>query len=298
MIFLVELLIRKSNYMKQILVLLVVMFSFVQIQAQREYLPTEDDLKHFHLTKTYVVLEANPIAEYNFEIQDAVKKYWNITEYEFIKFEEFAEKSADENASFLYLAAVNFEKDKSHTRYKFLCVSLGGDYESLDDLKDVANLPLSYHGVDADRYAYKLGTMVQFLQNHIGMITKNPDMVTQNVYKHYNENMADARQKTIYVVADELDKPVSSEARIRQVYPYDVKIVEPEEIKERIMAGDENAVFLHKVGPEGKQMNARVYKILVGAADGKFYYFDYHKVNAKKPDAFLESDFKKLAKAN
>jgi hypothetical protein len=294
----VELLIRKSNYMKQTLAILFVIFSFVQIHAQREYLPTEEDLIHFHKTKTYVVLSSNPMAEYNFEIQDAVKKYWDITEYEFIKFEDFDAKSVDKNASFLYMAAVNFEKDKSHTRYMFLCVSLGGDYQSIDDMKDVANLPLSYHGVNEDRYAYKLGTMVKFLQNHIRLITANPDLVTQNVYKHYNENMADARQKTLYVLENELDKSVSSEARIRQVYPYEVKIVEPEEIKELIMAGDENAVFLHKVGPEGKKMNARVYKILIGAADGKFYYFDYHKVNSKKPDAFLESDFKKLAKAN
>jgi len=284
--------------MKHTLALLLVIFSFTQINAQREYLATAEDLDHFHTTKTYVVLSDNPMAEYNFEIQDAVKKYWNITEYEFIKFDEFGEKSADKNASFLYVAAVNFEKDKSHTRYKFLCVSLGGDYVSIDDMKDVANLPLSYYGVDEDRFTYKLGTMVKFLQNHIKLITENPSMVSQNVYKHYNENMADARQKTLYMLEEELDKPVSSEARIRQVYPYEVKIVEPEEIKELIMAGDENAVFLHKVGPEGKKMNARVYKILIGAADGKFYYFDYHKVNSKKPDAFLESDFKKLAKAN
>jgi hypothetical protein len=180
----------------------------------------------------------------------------------------------------------------------FLCVSLGGDYHSIDDMKDVANLPLSYHGVDEDRYAYKLGTMVRFLQDHIRLITENPDMVSQNVYKHYNDNMADVRTKTLYLLEEELEKSVSSEARIRQVYPFEVKIVEQEEIKELIMAGDENAVFLHKVGPEGKKMNARVYKILIGAADGKFYYFDYHKVNLKKPDAFLQSDFKKLAKAN
>ena len=284
--------------MKQILALLIVIFTFVRIDAQREYLPTPEDLDQFHKTKTYVVLTSNPLSDYNFEIQDAVKKYWNITEYEFINFEEFDAKSVDTNASFLYMAAVNFEKDKSHTRYMFLCVSLGGEYESIDDMKDVANLPLSYHGVNEDRYAYKLGTMVRFLQDHIRMITANPGMVSQNVYKHYNENMADVRQKTLYLLEEELDKPVSSEARIKQVYPYAVKIVEPEEIKELIMAGDENAVFLHKVGPEGKKMNARVYKILIGAADGKFYYFDYHKVNVKNPDAFLESDFKKLAKAN
>jgi hypothetical protein len=64
------------------------------------------------------------------------------------------------------------------------------------------------------------------------------------------------------------------------------------------MNGDPDAVFLHKVGPEGKKMEARVYKILIGAADAKFYYYDYHKASSKNPDAFLLSDFKRLEKAH
>lgn len=284
--------------MKKYIALLLVIIPLLHLQAQREYLPTPEDLTRFHTTKTYVVLSDNPMAEYNFEIQDAVKKYWDITEYEFLQYDDFGDKSVDQNASFLYMAAVNFEKDKSHTRYMFLCLSLGGDYETIDDMKDVANIPLSYYGVDEDRYTYKLGTMVRFLQDHIRLITENPGMVSQNVYKHYNDNMADMKGKTLYLVEEELARSVSSEAKIRSVYPNEVQIVEPDEIKKLIMEGDENAVFLHKVGPEGKKMNARVYKILIGAADGKFYYFDYHKVNSKKPDAFLESDFKKLARAS
>ncbi len=284
--------------MKRLFALLLAMVPFIHLQAQREYLPTAEDLNHFHTTKTYVVMGANPLSDYNLEIQDAIKKHWDITEYEFLPFSQFGAKSVDKNASFLYVAAVNFEKDKSNTRYKFLCLSLGGDYETIDDMKDVANLPLSYHGVDEDRFAYKLGTMIRFLQDHVRLITENPDMVSQNVYKHYNDNMAEVKGKTLYLVEDELAKSVSSEARIRKVYPYEVKIVDREEIKQLIMDGDENAVVLHKVGPEGKKMEARVYKILIGAADAKFYYFDYHKASGKKPDAFLESDFKKLAKAS
>ncbi len=283
--------------MKKIAILLLVMLPLIYLQAQREYLPTVEDLTRFHTTKTYIVLSDNLMSEYNMEIRDAVGKYWNITEYEFLDFDDFGDKSVDKNASFVYTAAVNFEKDRSYTRYMFLCVSLGGDYESINDMKDVANLPLSFHGVDEDHYTYKLGTMVRFLQEHIRLITENPDMVSQNVYKHYNDNMGDMKGKTLYLVESELAMEISSEARIKSVYPNAVKIVEPEEIKELIMAGDENAVFLHKVGPEGKKMNARVYKILIGAADGKFYYFDYHKVTSKNPDAFLESDFKKLARA-
>jgi len=283
--------------MKKITISLLCVMLSLPLLAQREYLPTPEDLEHFYRTKTYVVLTDNPISEYNLEIQDAIKKYWDITDYEFIKFRDFEEKSVDKNGSFLYTAAVSFEKDKSYTRYLFLCLSLGGDYESLDDMKDITNLPLSYYGVDEDHYAYKLGTMIKFMQNHIRLITENPGMVSQNVFEHYNENMADVRGKILYFVEEELEREVSSEARIRSVYPLPVKIVEREEIRNLIMEGDEDAVFLHKVGPEGKKMNARVYKILIGAGDSRFYYFDYHKASEKNPDAFLGKDFKKLARA-
>jgi len=283
--------------MKKYYSLLLLLIPLVQLQAQREYLPTQEDLDHFHTTKTYVVLESNPLSEYNFEIQDAVKKLWNITEYEFLKFDDFAKKSDDKNASFLYLATVSFEKDKSDTRYQFLCLSLGGNHTSLDDLKDVANIPLSFYGVDSDHYAYKLGIMIRFLQYHVNLITNDISIVDANVYNYYNKNMADVKEKTIYVVEDELEREISTPSKIRAIYPYEVKIVDRETIKELIIAEDPDAVVLHKVGPEGKKMNARAYNILIGAADAQFYYFDYHKVTDKNPDAFLSSDLSKLARA-
>jgi len=283
--------------MKKYYALLLLLIPFIQLQAQREYLPTQEDLDHFYKTKTYVVLETNAISDYNIEIQDAVNKFWNITEFEFLKMEDFAEKSKDKNASFLYLAGVSFEKDRSNARYQFLCLSLGGDRVSIDDLKDLANIPMAYYGVDSDHYAYKLGIMIRFLQYHVKLITEDHSVVRQNVYKYYNENMADVKGKTLYLVEEELARDVNSLSKIKAVYPGQIKLVDRETIKELIMAEDEDAVVLHKVGPEGKKMNARVYKILIGLAEAKFYYFDYHKVNAKKPDAFLASDFKKLAKA-
>jgi hypothetical protein len=283
--------------MKKYLAFLLLLVPFVQLQAQREYLPTQEDLDHFYTTKTYVVLETNAISDYNIEIQDAVKKFWDITEYEFLPMKDFAEKSRDKNASFLYLATVSFEKDKSNARYQFLCLSLGGDRVSIDDLRDVANIPLGYYGVDSDHYAYKLGIMIRFLQYHVRLITENPDIISQNVYKYYNDNMADLKGKTLYLVQEELASDVNTLSKIRAIYPGEVKLVDREAIKELIMAQDPDAVVLHKVGPEGKKMNARVYKILIGLAEAKFYYFDYHKVSNKNPDAFLASDFKKLGKA-
>jgi len=283
--------------MKKYYALLLLLIPFIQLQAQREYLPTPEDLEHFHTTRTYVVMESNPMSDYNIEIQDAVKKFWDITEYEFISMDEFADKSFDKNASFLYLAGVSFEKDRTNTRYEFLCLSLGGDHVSLDDLKDVANIPMSFYGVDEDHFAYKLGIMVRFLQYHVRLITEHPNIVDANVYNYYNKNMADVKGKTLYLVGDELERDISTVKKIKAIYPYDVKIVNREEIKQLIMAEDPDAVVLHKVGPEGKKLKARVYNILIGAADAQFYYFDYHKESEKNPDAFLASDLKKLARA-
>jgi len=283
--------------MKKTFAFLLVIITFVHLQAQREYLPTETDLEHFYTTLTYVVLEENQLSDYNIEITDAVKKFWDITEYEFIKMKDFPKYSENENASFLYPATVSFEKDRSNTRYQFLCLSLGGKNFNIDELRDMANIPLSYHGVDSDHYSYKMGTLVRFLQYHVRLITEDPSIISQNIYKHYNENMGDLKGKTLYVVEDDLGREVNSLSKIKAIYPYEVKIVDRETIKEIIMAENVDAVVLYKVGPEGKKMNARVYKTLVGVSDAKFYYFEYHKVTSKKPDAFLASDFKKLAKA-
>jgi hypothetical protein len=284
--------------MKNVFLIVCLLISFFELAAQREYLPTPEDLAKFKTTKTYVVLNDNPLSDYNFEIEDAIKKHWTITDYEFLPHDDFAEKSLDANASFLYVAAVSFEKDKSRNRYMFLCLSLGGpDHENIDELKDITNLPLSYHGVDEDRYTYKLGTLVRFMQNHVQLLISDPDLVSQNVYQHYNENMGDLSTRTLYLVEDEIERTIASESSLREIYPYAVNIVTREEIKDLIMEGDENAVFLHKVGPEGKKMNARVYKVLIGAADAQFYYYNYHKVSAKKPDAIIENDFRRISKA-
>lgn len=283
--------------MKKILFLFIALIPLCGLQAQREYLPTEEDLEAFKSSKTYIVLDASPMSEYNFEIRDAVEKYWNLTDYEFIDRTDFEENATDETKSFLYLAIVSFEKDKSLTMYNFLCLSIGGDYPTMGEMKDIVNIPISFYGVEEEHFAYKLGTLVNFMQNHVNLISDNPELVSQNVFKHYNDNMADIQSKTLYLVKDEMERKAQTESAIKAVYPYDFKFVTREEIKEAIMNKQEDVVFLHKVGPEGVRLTSRVYKILIGTENSQFYYFDYHKITPKAPDGFLLSDFKKLGKA-
>jgi len=273
-------------------------FTMASLVSMAQTVPTRDDIQAFFRTKTLVVLESNPLSEFNLVIQDVVKNQWEITDYEFIQASEFDELRMDPQYSFLYTTKVTFANDKTDAVYKFLHLSLGGDYFRMNQMPDLASVPISFANVGEEHFAYKIGIFVRFVQNHAKLIKEDPSIVSDNVLKHYNENMGDVSNKTLYLLKDELAPEVNSLARIKKVYPHRVKLVEKEDIEEAIKSKKEDVVFLHKVGPEGTKINARCYKILIGASDAKFYYFDFHKVSKKDPDGFLESDFKKLERKN
>lgn len=282
--------------MRKIVIQGIILFCLTGSLFAQSYVPTRDDINAFFHTKTLVVLEDNPLLEYNGVIKDIMKQEWNITPYEFISKNEFEEKRKDPQYSFLYMTGVTFENDKTDAKYRFLHLSLGGDYFRLNQMPDIASVPLSYFSVEEDNYIYKLGILVRFIQKHANLIHEHPEIVSENVFKYYNKNIKDIKSKTLYLLEDELAKEVNSAARIKKVYPYKFKIVTKDDIAQAIKDRDDNIVFLHKVGPEGTKINARCYNIIIGAGDANFYYFDYHKINDKNPDGFLEKDFKKLAK--
>lgn len=268
-----------------------------RVQAQG-YVPSREDIMAFFTTKTLVVLEDNPLLEYNSIIKKVMQQEWNITEYDFISNKEFEEKRMDAQYSFIYMSQVTFEGDKTDASYRFLHLSLGGDYFRLNEMPDLASVPLAYYSVEEERYAYKLAVLVRFIQNHAKLLRERPEIISANVLKHYNDNIKDIKGKTLYLLEEELAPSLNSAARISKVYPYEFKLVTMEDIEEAIKNRDPDVVFLHKVGPEGTKLDARCYNIIIGAADANFYYFDYHKVSDKSPDGFLESDFKNLSKSD
>jgi hypothetical protein len=260
------------------------------------YVPSREDVNTFFTTKTLVVLEDNPLMEYNSIIKKVMQQEWNITPFDFITNKEFETKRMDAQYSFIYMSKVQFEADKTDASYRFLNLSLGGDYFRLNEMPDIASVPLAYYDVDEEGYAYKLGILVRFLQNHAKLIHEHPEIISANVFKHYNDNIKDIKGKTLYLLQDELAPQVNTEAKIRKVYPFAFKLVTMDDIEEAIADRNPDVVFLHKVGPEGTKLDARCYNVIIGAADANFYYFDYHRISDKNPDGFLESDFRNLVK--
>jgi hypothetical protein len=280
--------------MKKVLAVWIFGVMALSLFAQ-DYIPTKADIDRFLKTKTYVVLEDNQLSEYNLVIQNVMPEEWKMTPYEFISWKEFETKRTNPAFSFLLLVQVKFDKDKMSTKYNFLSLLLGGEAGSYNQMPDLCSIPISYAGVGDVEYSYKLGIFLRFIQNHVNMLIQNPSLARANILKQYNDNISELKGKTLYFLQDELSKDVNTLAKIKKIYPGNVKIVSSDEIQQAI-SDKQDVVLLHKVGPAGSREKARCFKILIGAADAKFYYFDYHMITEDLPDGFLASDFKKLAK--
>lgn len=284
--------------MKNIFSIFVSTLFVVQASFAQEYLPTPADIKQFSQTKTMIVLEDNKMCEYNLILQELVPDEWTVTPFDFLPWKSFDANKKDKSLSFLIQDRVMFEKDKANARYLFMSLLLGGSSKGLSKIPDLCSVPLAYYGANEDTYNYKVGIFLRFIQNHVKLITNDPSIASKNIMEYYNKNIQKLEGKTLYLIAEELDKEVNTEAKIKKVYNGPFKLVTKEDIQEAIADKNPDVVFLHKVGPGKNISNARCFKILVGAADAQFYYFDYHNLDAKKPDGFLASDFKKLARKN
>jgi hypothetical protein len=241
------------------------------------------------------VLDDNQVSDYNIKVQDAVKKYWTITPTEFITQNDFQKKRMDANNSFLILSDVVFTNDFLQAKYSFFSLLLGGKYQVIDQMPVLGAVPISYSEAPQESSMYKLGAILKFLQAHILRLKANPELVKEDLYKIYNNDQQTIKDKTLYLVKEEMSKDLNTDAKVKAIYPDKFKFVTRDELEEAIDKNEDGIVFLHKVGPEGTKKRARCYILILGT-DSKMYYFDWHMITDRKPDSMLEEDFKKLIK--
>lgn len=285
--------------MKKLFLSITLLAAVIFSQAQQS-VGSKADIDRFFRTTTYVVLENNPMLQYNRIIKETVEKHWKLTPVEFVTYstDEFEKARFDTTKSFLMMNRFSYNKDKVKTQYIFLTVQLGGNYEFVRQMPEIAGVPIAYEDVEEETYAHKLGMLCLFLQNHITLTRDNSNLNPKNIIKHYYKSMtADIHDKTLYLTKEDLAKNFSNANQIKQTYQYNYKIVSREDIQAAIDNKDQNVVFIHKVGPEGTKRKARCFKTIVGAADARLYYFSWHMIDDKKPEGFLKSDWKKIAKA-
>ncbi|MCQ2973788.1 MAG: hypothetical protein MJ211_03140 [Bacteroidales bacterium] len=268
------------------------------IGIAQEKVAGADVIKKFFETKTCVVLDNNIFNSYNSGIKKAVESSWKLTEFEYITQDEFKARRKNPKYSFLLMTKDFYKDDSDRMTYAFLSLLLGGNFDSVDKMPTLASFPLSYwENQDYEKYVYKLTPIVKFMQNHVNLTKEHPELTEKNIILYYNKNVEKLGDKKLYIIKEDLPKDLKTPAKVKECYskPFEI-LEEPDELETIIKNQDEKTVFVHKVGPpKGSPKVARCICLVLGV-DGSVYYTDYHKINAKNPDGFLKTDFKKLSK--
>jgi hypothetical protein len=277
--------------MKRIIILLALSMLAFQLSAQIKF-ANASEIKSFLKSKTYVVLDEDPFSSFNETIKALMPKFWTITSYEFITVEQFETKKTSSANSFIMLSEAEETEDGVKCTYNFLNLILGGSSD-LNKMPDLGSVPLSYVEVEEDTWIYKLGGILQFMQSHVKYASDHPSITPKLINK---DSGTDIKTKELWLLKEELPADFNTIEKIKAVYPYTVKLVTKEEITKAIADKNPNVVYLHKVGPAGTLVGGKCWKFLVTAKDGEVLYYDGHTVTTTNPDAFLEKDFKAIAK--
>jgi hypothetical protein len=280
--------------MRKIFTVILLIASCCLLSGQAPF-PTGNEIKQFIASKTCVVLEDGNTV-YNTYIRQAMKEFWKITPFEFIKTSDFGTRRSDPLFSFIILTETNYENDKSNSVFNFINLLQGKDIEELGKMPEICAVPLSFAGVDDMEYGYKLGAILAFMQKHAQMISEDPSLTGRKYLKYYNKNIPEVKTRKILVKQEDLSPSVNTIDKIKAIYRYNIEIVPEEVIVKAIQEKAPNTLILHKVGPVGDRNSGYCFKMLIGTDDSNMYYYNQHTIDKANPNGLLPADLKRLAK--
>lgn len=274
--------------MKRIFTLVLSVIASVTMSAQRPTATINQVNDMLQGATLYVVLNNNPINDYNSEIRKAVEKNWTLTPFKFIHIDVLdSTKLQNPKNAFLTPVTMVFGEDKDSVKYMFLSLLIGGEYETINDLPEVCTFPLCYEGSDEFEMTYKLPAIIAFFNKHVQTIPSNPALLKDKKFASYTKKKKNISGKTIYLVKDEQSPLFDEASEISAINPLaKVSVCEDRDALEKVIRRKEaNTLFLHIVGwtdeemvQNGEMIPGRCYKILLDT-EGNLYYFAFHKMS-------------------
>lgn len=273
--------------MKRIFTLVLSVIASVTMFAQRPTATINQVNDMLQGATLYVILDNNPINDYNSEIRKAVEKNWTLTPFKFIHLDVLdSTKLQNPKNAFLTPVTMVFGEDKDSVKYMFLSLLIGGEYETINDLPEVCTFPLCYEGSDEFEMTYKLPAIIAFFNKHVQAIPANPALLKDKKFASYTKKKKNISGKTIYLVKDEQSPLFDEASEISAINPLaKVSVCEDRDALEKVIRRKEaNTLFLHIVGwtdeemvQNGEMIPGRCYKILLDT-EGNLYYFAFHKM--------------------
>jgi hypothetical protein len=272
--------------------LLVFLLSVLSLGAfANPRLASKEQIGMFKNSTTCVVLDNGGLL-YNVLLKDAVEKYWKSTQFEFIDEKEFENRRFDSKYSFLVLMKGAFDKDPGGVTYDYLSLVLGGSERTLTDMPEICSIPISYSSVNSDNYGYVLPAVIKFMQKHARNLEDKRFFILLNGLKYYN-GTGSFKDNVLLLDKNMMASDANTESKIRNVYPYSVKLLDTKEFQDELNSNPINTMFVFHVGPNQQSGSGKCFEMIFDI-EGNLYYYNYRNITNDNEDGFNLNDFKHL----
>ena len=267
------------------------------IFSQKIIIPTGkySEVKQFLKSNTYLVSKSD-FSGFAITMTNILKDFWTITPIKIISIKEFEKLKNDDKNSFLMIDEVYFDADKSKTKFDFLILTLGGNYKTIDDMPTLCAIPLCYADDESENYCYKLGLMLEFIQNHINICKNDPDINSDKILSIYKNKIKNLNTKTLYIIKDDISNELRNNSQFEKYYKYNFKFATTEEIEKLIANKDEKAVIMHRISNYGKKELSYSITILIDTKNADIYYYDIVKVSKSDKTLLQANDLENFCK--
>lgn len=242
--------------------------------------------------KIYVVYDADMFSDFNFSLNDAVKKNWELCPFEWLTYDLFVKKISSAESVFLFLSESQFELYGRSFKLLTLNLSKGSADGKIGNMKDLAIFPLATSHENCEDYCFKLPLAVRFLQAAI----QSPDYNTVSNISEVEKLQTLVRSPEnirLCFSKSQLSSSLRNENEITDFYHGPIKILSQSELVKKIESADNKQAFLQLL----KLKNASksyVLKILISGDGRTLYYFRLSPIKNSRDQFFNEEDFKKL----
>lgn len=255
-------------------------------------LATKVEIGQFLNSTTCIVVE-DGISAFNVFVRDAVEDHWNITGYEFIDRQEFEALRRDPRYSFLMLIQGAYDEDPMGVSYDFITLVLGSETGEISDMPELVTLPLAYTDNPSPEYGYAVPAIVKFMQHHVRTLQERRFLIAIFGLKYHNFGK-DFEDKTLLLNEAFMAPGVATMEEIDAVYPYDFRLVTPDEIREHVSAETDSTLFLFHMGPSQESSAGQCFEMIFDTG-GRLYYYRYRDVTNEDPDGFNRDDFRRIS---
>jgi len=253
-------------------------------------LATKQQVGMFKNSKTCVVVDGG-MSFFNTPIRNAVKSFWQSTDYEFIDQAEFEKRKTDSKYSFIVVLDGAYDKDPGGVSYKFLSLVLGDPSGNLTKMPEFCSIPLSYSDDNDADFEYIIPIVIKFMQIHVKNLEKDRLPISINGLRYYNKT--GFKDKILVLNKDKMALNADSPEKIKAVSQYKVKLLSVEEIQKEMEAATTNTLFHFHVGPAHDAGAGKSFDMLFDI-NGNLFYYNFRKITNDNPDGFNLNDFNNI----